>query len=383
MGLNDHMDDRGFDVVDTYVCTECIVDDVLTQLVNENLVSHSCSYCERSSESFVAAPFEIVMERIYESICAYYADAQDIGIPWDSGWVLPKTEPYDVLEAVNPGWEDKFTNDVLDCLGCDKYWVSHSQGDWGLSNPAQALAYGWSEFTDTVLYKTRYLFLSEPPDEFDVGRPDYIPVKYVLEALGNLVKRLNLVTVLDSGTVCYRVRVSTNGQVYSKFSEISIPPKGLAGAGRMNPAGIPYMYVALEKETAKLETLFKQKCPYAVAELKTIKPLKLLDLSVLPQSPSIFEPDKYTERHEIQFLRKFRDEISKPISKDGMEHIEYIPTQIISEYFRHRFTVDDSSIDGVVYKSSKNPNGKNVALFVSEHKGVEDMVLLSSLCMES
>lgn len=383
MGHNDHMDDQGFEMVDKHVCAECTFDIVLAQLVIANLVSHSCSYCEKSSKSMIAAPFAKVMERIYESICVYYADAQDIGVPWDGGWVFPETEPYDVLEAVNPGWKDEFSQDVLECLGCDKYWVQHSQGDWGLSNPAEALAYGWSAFTNTVLFKTRYLFLSEPFDDLDIGRPDYIPVKYILDALGNLVKRLNLVKVLDKGTVCYRIRVSIEGEVYSKFSEISVPPRRVARAGRMNPAGIPYMYVALEKETAKLETLFDKKRRYAVAEMKTIKPLNLLDLSILPQIPSVFEPDKYTERHEIQFLRQFRDEISKPISKDGMEHIDYIPTQIISEYFRHRFTIDGSSIDGVVYKSSKNPNGKNIALFVSEHKDVEDMVLLSSLLMES
>jgi hypothetical protein len=102
MGHNDHMDERGFDVLGTFVCSRCVVDEVLADLVKANLVSESCSYCEGSTKSCNSAPFEILMERIYESICAYYADAQDIGVPWDGGWVLPETEPYDVLDTVNP-----------------------------------------------------------------------------------------------------------------------------------------------------------------------------------------------------------------------------------------------------------------------------------------
>lgn len=379
MGHNDHIEDR-FDTVDSFVCAECVIDNVLAGLVSNNLSSRLCSYCGTRSELPNSAPFEVIIERIYESICMYYADAQDIDIPWDSGWILPEKEPYDVLDTVNPGWDDKFTNDILECLGYDKYWVPHSQGDWLLSNSSEVFISSWNAFTETVLYKTRYLFLSETPDEVDPGRLDYIPVKYVLEAIGNLVKRLNIFKELKQGEKLYRVRVAKDGESFSEFKEVSVPPKEGASGGRMNPAGIPYLYVALDEETA-IQEILNQKRPYALAELMTNKPLKLIDLSELPAASSFFEPEKYTERHEILFLQTFRDEISKPISKDRKEHLAYIPTQILSEYFRYRFTVDDERIDGVIYKSSKSPNGKNIAFFVSEHKHVERIISLSSLCM--
>lgn len=377
MGRWSDIDDRGFGTLDTHVCVECVKDHALATLVSSNISSQICSYCGLR----VGSPFEPVMERIYESICTEYADAQDIGVPWDKGWVLGEVEPFEVVDNFNPGWEDQFTNDVLECLGWDKYWVEHSQGDWGLGAPSEALTWGWNSFRDTVLYKTRYLFLTEPEDEFDSGRPDYIPVRHVLDALSELVKRANLVADIGAGTTLYRARVSMEGRSYKSFSEVSVPPADITTAGRMNPAGIPYLYAAFDQATAKSETLFNTNRPYAMARFKTKLPLKVLNLSSLPAFPSPFEPDRYKERHEIGFLHRFQREISKRVSKDGREHIEYIPTQIVSEFFRHRFLINNQPLNGIVFPSAKNNQGKNIALFVSKHSEVESVLSMENIQM--
>ena len=149
----------------------------------------------------------------------------------------------------------------------------------------------------------------------------------------------------------------------------------------MNPAGIPYLYAAFDEETARSETLFNSRRPYAMAEFKTKYTLNVLDLSSLPAQPSPFEPDRYNERHEIGFLHRFQGEISKRVSKDGREHIEYIPTQIVSEFFRHRFLNVGAALDGIVFPSAKNEQGKNIALFASEHSEVEKVLYLKNIRM--
>lgn len=65
--------------LDKTVCADCAADDALSNLVLENLSAEKCSYCGEESEdgSFLAAPFDLVMNRVYESILKYYADAQD------------------------------------------------------------------------------------------------------------------------------------------------------------------------------------------------------------------------------------------------------------------------------------------------------------------
>jgi hypothetical protein len=80
--------------------------------------------------------------------------------------------------------------------------------------------------------------------------------------------------------------------------------------------------------------------------------------------PSIFDTEKYEARQILIFFKKFIEAISKPIQKDGQEHIDYVPSQVVSEYFAEIFKKDDNhQLDGIVYPSAVSPNGKNIVLF--------------------
>jgi hypothetical protein len=58
--------------------------------------------------------------------------------------------------------------------------------------------------------------------------------------------------------------------------------------------------------------------------------------------------------HAVSFLRNFVENITKPISRDGAEHIEYIPSQVVTEYIRDVMPVTfKTTIDGIKYKSTK------------------------------
>ena len=59
------------------------------------------------------------------------------------------------------------------------------------------------------------------------------------------------------------------------------------------------------------------------------------------------------------------DELSKEIYEDGREHVEYVPTQILTEYFKYIFyQLTNNQIEGIVYKSSKSEKGKCVVFFM-------------------
>jgi hypothetical protein len=102
----------------------------------------------------------------------------------------------------------------------------------------------------------------------------------------------------------------------------------------------------------------------AIAEYETTRELRVLDLTVLPAEPSIFDADKRDQLEGLRFLRKFVDEICQPIEKDGREHIGYVPSQVVSEYFAlvHR-DGENAGVDGVVYPSAVNRGGRNLVLF--------------------
>jgi hypothetical protein len=73
------------------------------------------------------------------------------------------------------------------------------------------------------------------------------------------------------------------------------------------------------------------------------------------------------EREELIFLEKFVEAISQPVEKDGCEHIDYVPSQVVSEYFALIFQVSRGKhLDGIVYPSAVRPGGRNLVLFPSE-----------------
>jgi hypothetical protein len=81
----------------------------------------------------------------------------------------------------------------------------------------------------------------------------------------------------------------------------------------------------------------------------------VLDLSELPSVPSIFAASR-EQRGALQFLWEFVKSITAPVVHDGREHIDYVPTQILTEYFRERVKGSDgSALNGIVYPSARPP----------------------------
>lgn len=368
--------------LDKSICADCVVDDALANLVAANLSSSSCSYCGEENEEgdLIAAPYDVVMERVYDSIFQYYADAQDVDMPWvEKEWLMPETNMWEIIGEFDPGWSGEFCEDLIESSDASLYLVKHVKNDWSVESPFSALSYGWSAFKDQVLHKTRYLFLSEPEDEFSSGRPDYIPVSSMLDALGSLCNTEILVVTIPAGTTFYRVRVNPKGAEFTEFSDLGVPPKGIASAGRMNPAGISYFYIAYDQDTAEKEVI-TDATEWSIAKFKLIQDIQVIDFVDLPKLPSVFEPEKYDARQNLSFLRSFVNELTLPVRKDGREHVDYVPTQIVSEYFRYRFkTEDEQPILGLRYRSVKNPDGINIAIFDSDNTSLQKSFELVSI----
>jgi hypothetical protein len=133
------------------------------------------------------------------------------------------------------------------------------------------------------------------------------------------------------------------------------PIKFAKYANRMSPAGIPMFYATEDTITAIKEVWNgKVGVKLSVATFKTKNPCSILDFCTLPPVPTIFKRDATVEQIDaLSFLRRFVRDISQPVSKSEKEHIEYVPTQILTEYFRHIFkTKDGQSIMGLKYPSS-------------------------------
>lgn len=129
------------------------------------------------------------------------------------------------------------------------------------------------------------------------------------------------------------------------------------------------MYASEDVETALAETA-NEAGDYAVGEFVTERDALILDLTLLPDPPSFFAelPDsaEYDPRPRLNFLHRISYEISRPIARDDRVHIEYVPTQVVTEYVRTGMTIDKRQVDGIRYTSSRRSAHTAVVLFVDQ-----------------
>ena len=146
------------------------------------------------------------------------------------------------------------------------------------------------------------------------------------------------------------------------------PPRDKAKyPNRMSPSGIPMFYGAADKKTAIAETYdwsANERKDLVLAQFATAREMSVLDLRRVLEMPSIFDERHRHLRPGIQFLTRFIADFVRPIVKDGREHIEYVPTQIVTEYFRHVYPAGEGGpVQGVLYNSAQDADGECCVLF--------------------
>jgi len=144
----------------------------------------------------------------------------------------------------------------------------------------------------------------------------------------------------------------------------------------MSPAGISMFYGSFEIETAISETYETEKKvskELVCATFNPVRALYVIDLSEKVEIPSLFDEIKREDRFLLKFLKDFISDFSKPIERIDRAHVDYVPTQVVTEYIRHIFphTRFGSEIDGIVYPSSKDKALKCVVIFASSEQCVD------------
>jgi len=138
----------------------------------------------------------------------------------------------------------------------------------------------------------------------------------------------------------------------------------------MSAAGISVFYAGMDPATAKAETIANlpatEQRVLTGATWTNTRPLNILDLTKLPPIPSFYARVRYDRDHLI-FLREFVSSITQPVEHDGREPTEYVPSQIVTEYFRHRYrTHDNAGLDGIIYPSARHKRGRSIVIFASQ-----------------
>lgn len=340
---------------DLYACPACVNDSYLANVLAANLEDEPCSYCGAAK----AARISIICGEISATILAYYTDPVNV-LPYDTREGGFQGEDFSASELVAEefcDWTDRenLLNDVVTAFEDDhKAWCDRDY--YGLSH-FETLHYSWNDFSEQVKHRTRYLFLQR----LDRIRESegQIPPRKMLNALGKLFKEFDLFCELPQATNLFRVRVIRDGSRPTTAVDLGTPPpKAVTFPNRMSPAGIPMFYAALDEVTAVLETCDPVKDKgneIAMACFHNKRPLRLLDLTNLPPVPSIFDLRKRSEHPRLAFLKSFESDFTKPVDRETESHTEYVPTQVVTEFVRHRLrTAANKPVDGILYRSSRS-----------------------------
>ncbi|GGL12856.1 HEPN-associated N-terminal domain-containing protein [Caulobacter rhizosphaerae] len=354
-----------------HVCARCFGDPGLKRFVRHVADARTCDFCRRRSPGPFAAPL-IEVARFVEGCLRQDYDHPENVLFYDreseSGWA---GTVWDNIELVEENvWADWDVVEALaGCLDPDFQWC---EADPAVFMPEQHLRVSWETFCDYVKHTSRFMFLR--PDEqgrwlSDEQDDTLVRSTEMLDLFGEAIEACNLIQTLSTSTRFYRARPVSEGNWFETADSLGPPPRSDTGppASRMSPAGIPLLYAALDEVTALAETMARS----GQASMGTFTParsLKVLDLRAdrpVP-SPTIFENATSLARGLPAFVQAFRDEIARPVIRDGREHIDYVPSQIVTEFIRRVYrTADDQRLDGVLYPSTKNPDGACVALFVT------------------
>ena len=135
-----------------------------------------------------------------------------------------------------------------------------------------------------------------------------------------------------------------------------IPPRNRAREGRINPKGIPCLYLSTNRETAIAEVRPGRHTLVSVGLFQTDSNLSVVDCSSDDRKRPFYPTDSIPPQDREGIVwGDINWEFSRPVDLSD-SHADYVPTQILAELFRHH------GYDGVVYSSSV-AKGHNVALF--------------------
>ena len=310
------------------------------------------------------------MPSVMGALTHYFSGPGSAGVPYETaegGWLVKPTDTQDALMSLPLECDDQLFEDIVEAISdFNDAWVEAADGSWVGEHENSRLIGGWNVFADHVKHRQRYFFTQRQDEEFG---PDIGPSR-LLNALGGVVSQLELIQSISVDTPFFRVRARAKTDAWPNDKEnLGAPPSSRAAAGRMNPPGISYLYLALERPTAIAEVVQGPPCSLVVAQFGVHRDLTVLNLTDLPPVPSIFDHERLDEMELLLFLTAFVEKITRPVVKDGTEHVEYVPSQIVCEYFASAFKKDEVSLDGILYPSAVRQGGRNLVLFPQHNKG--------------
>lgn len=351
---------------DRLVCDQCFGDTDLIYKIRGYQAKGWCTYCKHSS--VWVAPFDDIAEFIKNRMMSFYGLAVDqlpycsaeggfIGSHWDTEDLLFE----EIGLEISSGGERQLHCDLVSEIG-DETWCEF---DWLSLEIDQSLMSSWEEFCQITMSERRFFFHRLGGSEY--RHPDERQIGVFLHEMAELIEALGLIKTFGVGTAYYRARAFTD-MPFTTARELGPPPAAIClQSNRMNPPGITMFYGA---ETPRLAVAESRGSKLSVGRFETTRAIRILDLARLRKVPGFFSEASRGELQGLAFFHQLSYAMAKPVERSDRVHVDYIPTQIVTEFLRD-FAFDGSPIDGIQYTSALEYGGANVVLFATEDNVID------------
>ncbi|EKS33888.1 HEPN-associated N-terminal domain-containing protein [Afipia clevelandensis] len=365
---------------DEFVCAECFNDQGMKDFCNAYAEENECSFCGTKNKEPIAAPLDDVISHINACIHHHFDDPANAGLPFESaeggyqGSTYYTSEVFDELGLDFPQDRDGRLYNAISAGVDNDLW---SEAEPFRLSSDQRLQFSWENFCRIIKHELRFFFLrpqrnrSLYDDEDELFSPERI-----LHTIFKFAESANGFVTLPAGTKLFRARYQPKDASYFSASTLGPPPVDHAiKTNRMSPPGVVMTYAAEDKETALAETA-DSPGTFVVAEFANDRDLMILDLTRIPEVPSFFaelsDTMEYDPRPRLNFLHNISREISRPIARDDRVHVEYVPTQVVTEYVRTAIEINGQKVDGIRYNSSRRHAATAIVLFADQENLVLD-----------
>lgn len=357
-----------------FLCADHYQNKYLKKYISDNGVAGVCSYCGNHTTvldlsdfvEYVGGKLTDWLEDIDEADLFleksfYDDDSEEIpGCQRASGYIAPDyASYYDTNDEVMDDFDLRSDNSTLDGdLSSYLYMERKIRRDPTSMMLSDELSYRWEQFCRLVKGERRYTFFKSPMFELADGQDSDNGLSDILSELGSVIHAAE--RIIPAGTPLFRCRPADNGEPVTKFEHITAPPVPATKTNRLSPVGISIYYGSFDKDTPYKETKHyetKLKDCYYMGSFHTKRDLSVVDLTTL--ECDFWMKDLW---QETLILKRFHKEITKAIKPEDGE-VEYIPSQIFTEYLRYLCkSKKGAAYDGIIYSSSLT-NKRNVALF--------------------
>lgn len=356
------------ELMEKKVCTNHFYDLYINRKIENCGEEGYCSYCKK--ETIVHDMYDLGRDLLWK-ITLYYSDIDNANLYLASHFydgddeIIPgfkRIGPYvapeenEVFDSVDELMEeldlvtdgDELNEDIKGMFSTEQ-WISK---DFYEEDQIVHLSILWEKFCKEVTSQRRFTFLAAP---------NYEGNDNILERLNEIVIQQKLCRVLPKGTTLYRARKIKEPQEKYGFYDITSAPDKNSSPNRMSPAGISMFYASFDKETPMSECVGGDEPVMIIGKFKTCRNLMVLDLTRIPENS--FWMDGWQEN---RFLHQFNKEITKPTDIKDTNHLQYVPSQIMTEYFRYMLsTKTGTRVNGIIYGSSKTAQ-RNIVLFCNQ-----------------